>query len=321
MNWGMDHSFRAEPTGEVSSEIETSVLWESEMKLALWPVLCILSLPALVSATDKTPFSGDDPTALNVVEKLTETSAGFTVQEIRFSGVDGDGLHASLVSPQKAGPHAAILFVHWLGPVNSDRREFLAEAKSLAADGAISLLVDMPWSDPKWFESRKLSDDYEFSIRQVKNLRRALNVLLLQKDVDKRRVALVGHDFGAMYGSLLAGTDPRVHYAVFMSATPVFSDWFLLGAKIEGREREEYKAKIAPLDPTNFAAKKNSLPVLFQFSKHDEYVPETRAQSFFQSASAPKEVLWYDAGHELNAQAANDREKWLKAKLKLSGNQ
>jgi len=130
---------------------------------------------------------------------------------------------------------------------------------------------------------------------------------------------LVGHDFGAMYGSLLAGTDPRVRYAVFMAATPVFSDWFLLGATIEGREREEYKATMAPLDPTNYAARKNSLPVLFQFSKHDEYVPEARAQLFFQSASAPKEVLWYDAGHELNAQAAADREKWLKDKLKLAG--
>jgi len=298
--------------------LETTVTWESEMKISLWSFLCILSLPALVSATDKTPFSGDDPTALNVVEKLTETNADFTVREISFSGVDGDRLHASLVSPQKAGPHAAILFVHWLGPVNSDRNEFLAEAKSLAADGAMSILVDMPWSDPKWFDSRKLSDDYEFSIRQVKNLRRTLNVLLLQKDVDKRRVALVGHDFGAMYGSLLAGTDPRVHCAVFMSATPVFSDWFLLGAKIEGREREEYKAKLAPLDPTNFAARKNSLPVLFQFSKHDEYVPEARARLFFQSASDPKEVLWYDAGHELNALAAGDRDKWLKARLGLS---
>jgi predicted esterase len=287
------------------------------MKIALLPFLCILSLPALASATDKALFSGDASHELNVVEKVTETNASFMVHEISFSGVDGERLHASLVSPQKAGPHAAILFVHWLGPVNSDRSEFLAEAKSLAGDGAISLLVDMPWSDPKWFASRKLSDDYEFSIRQVKNLRRTLDVLLLQKDVDKRRVVLVGHDFGAMYGSLLAGTDPRIHYAVFMSATPVFSDWFLLGAKIEGREREEYKAKMAPLDPTNFAARKNSLPVLFQFSKHDEYVPEARAQLFFQSASAPKEVLWYDAGHELNAQAAEDREKWLKAKLKL----
>ena len=288
------------------------------MKIALLTFLCILSLPALASATDKTLFSGGATPELNVVDKVTETNASLVVHEISFSGVDGERLHASLVSPQKAGPHAAILFVHWLGPVNSDRSEFLAEAKSLAGDGAISLLVDMPWSVPKWFASRKLPDDYEFSIRQVKNLRRTLDVLLLQKDVDKRRVALVGHDFGAMYGSLLAGTDPRVHYAVFMSATPVFSDWFLLGAKIEGREREEYKARMAPLDPTNFAAPKNSLPVLFQFSKHDEYVPDARAQLFFQSASAPKEVLWYDAGHELNAQAADDREKWLKAKLKLA---
>src|ERR1035438_6357541 len=95
------------------------------MKTALLPFLCILSLPALVSATDKALFSGDASPELNVVEKVTETNASFMVHEISFSGVDGERLHASLVSPQKAGPHAAILFVHWLGAGNSDRSEVL----------------------------------------------------------------------------------------------------------------------------------------------------------------------------------------------------
>ena len=288
------------------------------MKNVLLSLLCTLSLSTLGLAADKGLFTYDASRALNVDERVTETSASFKVRDISFSGVNDEKLRAYLVAPQGEGPYAAILYVHWLGPVNSDRTEFFTEAKNLAGHGVISLLIDMPWATPNWFKNRKLSDDYEFSIRQVKNLRRALDVLLSEKNVDKDRVAFVGHDFGAMYGSVLAGVDPRVHYAVFMAATPVFSDWFLLGTKIQGQELKAYKASMAPLDPTNYAAQENSLPVLFQFSKHDRFVPEERAQLFFQSASTPKQVLWYEAGHELDDQAAADRVKWLKDKLKLT---
>ena len=44
----------------------------------------------------------------------------------------------------------------------------------------------------------------------MKDLRRALDVLLAQPGVDPKRIAYVGHDFGAMYGAVLAGVDRRV---------------------------------------------------------------------------------------------------------------
>ena len=60
------------------------------------------------------------------------------------------------------------------------------------------------------FKKRKREEDYARSIQQVKDLRRALDVLLAQPNVDPARVAFVGHDFGAMYGVLEAANDKRI---------------------------------------------------------------------------------------------------------------
>ena len=43
--------------------------------------------------------------------------------------------------------------------------------------------------------------------------------------IDEARLAYVAHDFGAMYGAVLAGVDPRPQWYVLMAGTPVFSDW------------------------------------------------------------------------------------------------
>ncbi len=58
-------------------------------------------------------------------------------------------------------------------------------------------------------------------------------------------------------------------------------------------------------------------PVLMQFGKTDHYVPEAKAKAFFAAAVEPKKILWYDAGHGLNAEAIADRQAWLKEQLKL----
>jgi dienelactone hydrolase len=289
------------------------------MKTVLVMVAWALSLSVSSFAADNRDLFRDDASRpLQITEKSAETHGTAVVHDIRFAGVDGEKIEAYQVTPAGKGPFAAILFVHWLGePATTNRTQFLNEAEALADSGVTSLLVNMPWSVPQWFESRKLDDDYDFSIRQVKNLRRALDVLSGLKGVDKKRIAFVGHDFGATYGAMLLGVDSRPRCAVLMAGTPVLSDWFLLDAKIAGQERENYIKKIAPLDPTNYLGKAK-LPILFQFSNKDEYIPKDKAQMFVDAAKSPKQLLWYDAGHGLSVQAGTDRDQWLKTQLKLA---
>jgi cephalosporin-C deacetylase-like acetyl esterase len=246
---------------------------------------------------------------------------GVTVQDITYAK-SGDGRNAAtLVLPRQGttGPHAAILFVHWYEPPNpsSNRTEFVDDAVELANAGAISLLIDTPWSDPKWFESRDGDKDYEMSVAQVRELRRALDVLVGQPDVDRARVAYVGHDFGAMYGAVAVAVDVRPTHFVFMAGTRSFSDWFLFTPKREGAARDRFVAELAPLDPIAFLPKIAPRPVLLQFATHDKFVSKEAAAALAQAAGSASTVRYYEAEHALNAEATRDRQAWLKRELRL----
>lgn len=255
---------------------------------------------------------------------LRETSVvakdGVTVRDLTFAGADGKRTAAYLVSPSTDGKgRPAALFVHWYEPHSKDsnRTQFLDEARALARRGAVSLLVETMWSDPAWFRARDSAQDYERSVAQVRALRRALDVLLARPDVDPSRVAYVGHDFGAMYGAVLAGVDPRVTAGVALQAgTTSFADWFLISAKLEGDARKAFVERLAPLDPVRFVGR-TTAPVYFQFAASDPYVSKANAEAFFGAAREPKEIRWYEAGHGLSPQAVADRQEWLIARLGL----
>ena len=94
------------------------------------------------------------------------------------------------------GAHPGALFVHWLGdkPETTNLTEFEPDALVLARDGVTSVLIDAMWSAPGWFNKvRTPGSDYDNSIKQVVDLRRALDLLLAQADVDRGRIAYVGH--------------------------------------------------------------------------------------------------------------------------------
>src|SRR5262249_7428311 len=144
----------------------------------------------------------------------SEMRSDVTIKDITYpSPVDGDEISAYLVVPPGAPPFAGIVYVHWYerSSPDSNRTQFLDEAVTLAQEnGVISILPETMWSDPDWYtDGRTLDSDFGDSIKQVIDLRRALDVLMAQPGIDPDRVAFVGHDFGAMYGSILAGVDHR----------------------------------------------------------------------------------------------------------------
>jgi dienelactone hydrolase len=213
----------------------------------------------------------------------------------------------------------AVLFAHWYGPPRptSNRTQFIPDAVDLAGSGAVSLLIETPWSDPEYFKKRKREEDYARSVQQVKDLRRALDVLLAQPNVDPARVAYVGHDFGAMYGVLEAATDRRVRAFVFMAGAPSFSDWFLYGPAMAPDARQKFIDQLAPLDPVRYIAKLQ-VPVLLQFATKDEHVAKPRADMIVAATRESKTVHWYETDHELNVpDAVRDRLAWIKKILKI----
>jgi len=249
--------------------------------------------------------------------------AGVTVRQLSYAEADGTRNGATIVEPAAASatrrPRPAILFLHWYEPPRptSNRTEFLAEAIELAGTGAVSLLVDTPWTSEKWFPTRDAGRDYEFTVEMTARVRRALDVLLAQPNVDKARVAVVGHDFGAMWGALAVAEDSRVTHFVYMAGTRSFSDWYLFTPKKEGGERDAFIAKMAPLDPIAALGKIAPRPVLLQFGSRDQFVKNDAAQAMADAVTGPKTVKTYDFEHELTWQARVDRVAWLREQLKL----
>ena len=227
---------------------------------------------------------------------------------------------AEMYRPTNGGLFAAILYSHWYEPgsPDSNRSQFVEEAKEMARAGAVCLLIETLWSDRDFFLKRTQEDDLQNSVEEVVNTRRAMDLLTSQPTIDLKRFAYVGHDFGGMYGVLAGSLDQRpTHYAV-MAATPRFPDWYLYSPKMEGDAREAFICQMSEIDPITHVPNLSPAEIFFQFGTNDPHVSKERAEEFFASAKQPKEMKWYESGHGLNEEATNDRKKWLKQKLSLS---
>lgn len=288
------------------------------MKRLLLLISVLSPLPSVLAAEPAADiFAYDRAAPLNVAEVGREARGGAVVRDLTFTPA-GTPVKAYLVAPATApGPHAAILYVHWLGePATTNRTEFLEEAVALAGRGVVSLLVDTMWAEPKWYGRRIPEEDYERAIRQVIELRRAMDLLLAQPGIDPARVALVGHDFGAMYGMIAEAADRRARTYVFMAPTPHFLDWFLFARKPQ--DLASYQRQISTIDPVLFVPRLAPASVFFQFANKDEYVSAEEAAEFYAAARPRKQMATYDAGHDLHtAEVAADRVAWLTRELDL----
>jgi dienelactone hydrolase len=263
-------------------------------------------------------YTKDLPFVFRLVGKRSED--GVESQLVVTSSPFGYRRMAELIRPEGQTPCGAILYVHWYEPESPDsnRSQFALEAKEMAKRGAACLLVETMWSDPDFFLKRAQEDDPQNSVRQVVDIRRAMDFLLAQPDVDSERFAYVGHDFGGMYGVLAGSLDKRPSHYVIMAATPRFPDWYLYAPKLEGEAREAFIRQMADIDPIAHVGNLSPAPILFQFATDDFHVPRERAEEFFAAAGKPKELRWYQAGHGLNDEATKERMEWLINSLSLA---
>lgn len=293
----------------------------SRLVLALAFVLAIAccSAAAFGAASPVLPasaFSYDAGAPLDVKVARTLSEGSLTIEDLTFASA-GRRVHADVVLPKASSQHPGVLFVHWLGdPKTTNLTEFLPDARSLADRGIASVLVDAMWAQPHWFDKgRSTGTDYDASIAQVVDLRRALDLLEAQPNVDPSAIAYVGHDFGAMYGAILSAVDPRPKYYVLMAGVPTLSEWYLLGA--QPKDKALYVGRMSVLDPIKYITRSPARHFLFQYALKDEYVPLPEAERFASSAPGERAAFFYKSDHKLGeAEIAADRLAWLIARLR-----
>jgi dienelactone hydrolase len=266
-------------------------------------------------------FAYDRSVALDLKEESSKDQDGITIRDVNFAPYTPERgrVKAFLIRPAGKGPFAGVLFFHWLGEHKSDRTEYLDEAVALAKQGTVSLLIQgyFPWAEPP----KDGATDRQRVIDETIEVRRALDLLLTQPGVDRKRIGYVGHDYGAMYGANLAGVDKRVKTFIFMAPIGSFNYWSLAYwlRKKDAPFKEAYREALRPVDPVTHISHVAPAAILFQFANQDEHIPKAEATALFDIASKPKEVKWYEAKHDLNVDAAQtDRREWLTRHLSLT---
>ena len=262
-------------------------------------------------------FAYGSTVPLGVKEAGAQKIEGGVVRDVTFNALAGRDVRAYVVQPEGKGPFAGVLWVHWLGePETTNRTEFLKEASALASRGIVSVLVDAMWAAPDFFGKRNPDLDYENTIRQVVALRRGMDLLVSQPGVDASRVGFVGHDYGGMYGMLMAGADQRAKTYVYVAVVPSLSDWAFLGP--QPKSKVEYLRKNAAFELTESLRLVKNATTLLQFGAKDVYVSRA-STSVVAAAARTKDRRFYETGHDMNLpQIVEERDAWLLRELGLT---
>jgi hypothetical protein len=144
---------------------------------------------------------------------------------------------------------------------------------------------------------------------------------LARPDVDPKRLAYVGHSYGAQWGSILSAVDRRMKTSVLMAGVAEIGDILLRGDDpslvdlCKGQpvgQLEKYAQVTGDIDAIHFVGHAAPIPLLLQFANYEQYFDKTSMQHYVSAASEPKRVLYYDTGHDLNdPQSLEDRYDWL----------
>ena len=274
------------------------------------------NVPAYAELAKEFSYPASAPLNLNVLSK--SEADGVDVESIEFHEPKGGGVcSAALIIPSGKAPFPAVV---WMA---SDDKDWQIYATEFSKSGAISIVLDkcpeISWEvAPAEFRDRM--------IRNVITIRRAVDLLLSRKDVDLKRIAYVGHSFGAMIGADAVALDRRFKAAIFESGLEGMSYFMCSGTdlsaihmrqSLDGRLPQFINA-IAPIDSIHYVGRETPTVLLFQSARLDKGVPEPDAKAFFDAASEPKHLLWYDTGHEMLLPAVTrDRTNFLKNQLKM----
>ena len=244
--------------------------------------------------------------------------ASVVVEDITISVPGQDDVQAWLVKPGgtlKKHTQAGVLWLHWLGEINGDRSEYLAEAVTMAGKGVVSVLPQgyFPWVP----NPDGTTGDVTLVENQVAAMGAALDRLTSERSVDPGRIGLVGHDYGAMYGALLADSDERISTMVLQAPDALMGNWFAqfwLG--YEGGERDAYLALFDDVNPVDHTARLGDR-VFIQWAGEDVYIGEDVRDAYAASSRAAVTKLYPGHDHEFRDSARVDRIAFLEAQLGL----
>jgi uncharacterized protein len=285
---------------------------------------CAVARPDFAGAAteaDRSLFAYDAAAPLNLQRTVETTKNGVEASAISFDSPDGGSATGLLFDPvARSSLRPGIVLMHGMP---STARAMAGYAQVLAEHGAVVIAIDAPFARRAGQAVRFTAADRAEQIQLMKDLQRAVDVLRARPNVDDDRIAYVGVSYGGAMGALLVGVERRLKAAALVVGdgglvshfTGPEDVAFMTG--LSCATRVAWFRDMAPIEPIRFIPHASPTALLLQSGRTDALVPAPDAEALHAAAPEPRTLLWYDAGHGLNAQAARDRHDWLHARIGL----
>lgn len=227
--------------------------------------------------------------------------------------VENNAVPINLFLPKDAtAPVPVAIVLHYLGA--SDLRMERAIAGDLALQGVATVIVTLPYHlqrAPKGTRSGELAiqPDPEKLIaamtQSVFDVRRALDFIALQPEIDSTRIGLAGTSLGSIVAALAYGVEPRFKAVAFMlggadlahilwHSTRVGVQRDLLRGK--GYNEDRLRDALALIEPTTYLAGRSATPSLVIGAKYDTVIPPEDTKKLI-NALPDCQSVWLDTGH------------------------
>ena len=239
------------------------------------------------------------------------------IRRVSYASPGGRGrVTGFLVKPPGKGPFPGVILMHGAG---GDSRQMLVQASWLAGRGAVALAIDSPFARqpnrhlPQGVAGLRAESD--LIAQNVVELRRAVDVLTEEVNVDEDRIGFVGFSGGARTGAILAGNEDRIGAYVLMSGgSPPVSE-IVKAVPVEARV--EVEEILNGVDPLRHIRGSEPAKLLFLNGRRDQVVPQAALNALYRAASEPKEIRRYPTTHEPTVPVYRDMLAWLTKELDL----
>lgn len=240
---------------------------------------------------------------------------GVAVYHVRFPSPvetecqENNTVHAEYYRPQGDGPFPATIV---LDVTAGDQQLSRIIAMHLASKGVAALFVQMAYYGPRrpaGSDLRLLSPNVPRTLDAVRqtvlDIRRASAWLEGRKEIDPKRLGILGTSLGSFLGALSAEMEPRFGKVVVLLGGGGLVDAYWDDPRGEllrnlyrtlGGSKERLKELIAPVDPLTCAGNLKDRKMLILAAKRDDIVPPRCAEALWE-ATGKQKIVWFDATH------------------------
>ena len=231
--------------------------------------------------------------------------------KLTFTGADGKPVEGMFMRPKADGKYPCALIPH--GLTNNKEIAIKMFGNALVAKGIAILALDAPGhghNEPpnkQYWNKQVISTAVHQGDR---NYRMALDYLATRQDVDMGRIGLVGYSMGSIMGSILGSVDNRITAFAFC----VGGDPFLPIARATPDDKT--RTDILQVSPSLYIKHIQSHPIIMFNGLKDVVVIAPAAKILQDAAPQPKQVVWYDGGHDVPDAIRTRAVEWMTKQLK-----